>query len=287
MLAIQLLTLVAVPCYSFIDTGSLTTSAVCVTAFIQHVRGELSDYHRTTAHQTAIIMLPAIGSMIVKCMRIRKWPPILTICASMVCTCLNVGLLSLVFSILHQHCLFDGKVDTNPVGSFPNILFAGVVILFIIFFVLAVVQYVRIFERWRKYVFIVGIIGQIGGILSSIGFILFIELLVQEAQQYLIGGSEDKWGFGQILALSLLVIPTVERIKYAYEKAEEDHSLTNFQYWRRDSLNHLRNWYKRGMYSFLRLLIWKGYFVVGRDRGRIMKPLRCSLQIPGSSNEWK
>jgi hypothetical protein len=62
---------------------------------------------------------------------------------------------------------------------------------------------------------------------------------VQRAQPYLIGGSGDTWGFGQILALSLLVIPTVEKIKYAFKKAKEEPSFANLDIGRLKRWNHL------------------------------------------------
>ena len=196
-------------------------------------------------------MLPAIGSMIVKNMFIRKLPPILTICVTTICFVLNVGLLGLIISRFHHHCMFDMKVDTDPISSFPTLLSSGLIIYFLLIPILAIIQFWKRLEKWREYVVVIGLIGQIGAILMSIGLIFFIELLVQQAQPYLVGGSEDIWGFGQVLALSLLVIPTVERMKYAGEEAEEDGSLTNLEYWRIYTFEPFGERMRRCMFSFL------------------------------------
>ena len=73
---------------------------------------------------------------------------------------------------------------------------------------------------------------QIAAILATVGFISFIELEVQSAQPFLVGGSEDTWGFGQILAMLVLILPTVERLEYGFDPSEEDESKSKLRYWR-------------------------------------------------------
>jgi hypothetical protein len=62
--------------------------------------------------------------------------------------------------------------------------------------------------------FVISVLMQIAAILATVGFISFIELGVQRAQPFLVGGSEDTWGFGQILAMLVLILPTVERLEW-------------------------------------------------------------------------
>jgi len=73
---------------------------------------------------------------------------------------------------------------------------------------------------------------QIAAIMATIGIISFIELGVQSAQPFLVGGSEDTWGFGQILAISVLILPTVERLEYGFSRSKEDESKSKLRYWR-------------------------------------------------------
>ena len=199
---------------------------------VQYARGALSDYHRTTAHHTVIIMLPAIFSMVVKCLRLRTVPPRITIAVSVLCVCLNVGLLGIQIANLGQSCLFGGKIETDPINSFPTILIASAIVYFLFLPVFAAVQLIERFEKGRKYMFVVSVLMQIAAILVTVGFISFIELGVQSAQPFLVGGSEDTWGFGQILAMSVLILPTVERLEYGFSRSEEDESKSKLRYWR-------------------------------------------------------
>jgi len=80
--------------------------------------------------------------------------------------------------------------------------------------------------------FVVSVLMQIAAIMVTVGFISFIELGVQSAQPFLVGGSEDTWGFGQILAMSVLILPTVERLEYGFSRSEEDGSKSKLRYWR-------------------------------------------------------
>ena len=82
-------------------------------------------------------------------------------------------------------------------------------------------------------------LAQIAAIIMTVGFISFIELGVRSAQQFLEGGSEDTWGFGQILAIAVLILPTVERLKYGFSRSTEDESKTKLRYWRDTQLDRI------------------------------------------------
>jgi len=201
----------------------------------QFVRGELSDYHRTTAHHIAVVMLPAIFSMIVKCLYLQTSPLRITIGASIVCICLNIGLLGIQIARLNQSCFFGGIVASDPIAFFPTILTAGIVSYFLFLPVCATVQLVKRFAEWRtkwpKTMFTISILAQIAAILSTVGFISFIELDVRSAQPFLVGGSENTWGFGQILAITVLILPTVELLEDGFSQSEEHASKRKLRYW--------------------------------------------------------
>ena len=207
---------------------------------IQFVRGALSDYHLSTAHHTAIIMLPAIFSMIVKCLSLQTFPPRITIGLSILCICLNVGLMGIQISTLNQSCFFGGSIDSDPFNLFPTILVAGIIVYFLFLPVFAAVQFVQRFAKWRRYMFIISILAQIAAIIATVGFISLIELGVRRVQPFLVGGSEDTWGFGQILAISVLILPTVERLEYGFSRSKEDPSKSKLRYWRDVQLERIR-----------------------------------------------
>jgi uncharacterized membrane protein len=133
---------------------------------------------------------------------------------------------------LSQSCLFGGKIEADPINSFPTILIASAIVYFLFLPVFAAVQLIERFKNGRKYMFVISLLMQIAAIMATVGFISFIELGVQSAQPFLVGGSEDTWGFGQILAMLVLILPTVERLEYGFSWSEEDKSKRNLRYWR-------------------------------------------------------
>ena len=207
-------------------------SALCMTALIQNARHNLSDYHRIVAHHSAFIMIPAICSMVVKCIHIRKCPQNLTIASSILCICFNFALAGTVISHLSDYCIFNGVVASDPISSFPTILIGGAVAYFVTLPLFALVQYFPRFKNLRKYLPVVCVFCQVAAIFGSVGFIIFIELLVREVQPYLQGGSENTWGFGQVLSLVLLVLPTVDIIQQCLEKSKDNPPYTKLENWK-------------------------------------------------------
>jgi hypothetical protein len=201
----------------------------------------------------AIIVLPAIFSMVVKCLSLRMFPPRITIGLSILCICLNFGLMGIQISTLNQSCLFGGSIDSDPFNSFPTILVAGIIVYFLFLPVFATVQFVQRFAKWRRNMFIISILTQIAAIIVTVGFISLIELGVRRAQPFLVGGSEDTWGFGQILVISVLILPTVERLEYGFSRSKEDPSKSKLGYWRDVQLERIR----KGSCPDVRILMTK------------------------------
>ena len=133
--------------------------------------------------------------------------------------------------MLNKSCFFGGIVDSDPIDLFPTILTAGIAIYFLFLPVCESVQLVERFADWRRYIFIISIVAQIAAIMSTAGFISFIELGVRSAQPFLVGGSENTWGFGQILAIAVLILPTVERLEYGFSRSKDDESKSKLKYW--------------------------------------------------------
>jgi hypothetical protein len=238
-LFIQLLLFVTEPFFLSINTACLTVSALCVTAYIQYARDQISDYHLATAHNTAIIMVPAILSLVAKVFWVReqtpvaerkdKMPPITTMVVATVCFALNMGLLGIEASKDMQKCSFDGiyKFDW---AHLPHEILAAIGIYFLglaIYFphVCGIYPLPPIFVR------LIGIICQLASVVGTCGLIDFIETGVQNAQPYLQGGNEDNWGFGQILAFLLLVLPAMDQLNYMFSRSKIDPSKTKCKMW--------------------------------------------------------
>jgi len=170
--------------------------------------------------------------MAVKCLCLRTLPPRITIGVSILCICLNLGLMGIQFAKLGQSCFFGGIIDSDPIDSLPMTLIASLIVYFLFLPVFAAVQLVARLAKWRRYMFVISVLMQIAAIISTVGLISFIELGVQSVQSFLVGGSEDTWGFGQILAISVLILPTVERLEYGFSRSKEDESKSKLRYWR-------------------------------------------------------
>ena len=237
VLFIQLLLFATEPFFLSINTASLTVSALCVTAYIQYARDQISDYHLATAHNTAIIMVPAILSLVAKVFWVRerspvaerRWPPVTTIIVATICFALNMGLLGIEGSKDMEKCSFDGVYKFDW-AHLPREILAAIGIYFLGLLIYAP-HVLGIYPLPAMFVRVIGIICQSASVVGTCGLIDFIETGVQNAQPYLVGGNEDNWGFGQILAFLLLVLPAMDQLNYMFSPSKQDRTKSNCRVW--------------------------------------------------------
>ena len=166
-----------------------------------------------------------------------------------ICVSLIMGLIVLTEKNAHRRCSFDGYRVMGPT-DLPIVVWigAGVYATSLILFICLFVSLGRYrFESY--YPFLVGP-GHIGAIAAEIGLIYYVEINVRFAQHFLVGGSEDDWGFGQIFAIASLVIPVVEMTEHVLSPSMDDPKRSRLVHWLRIHIYHSGKKLWNGRYPF-------------------------------------
>lgn len=147
--------------------------------------------------------------------------------STVVLSCICIGLIfGLMFSVLalKDRCSFNGTYLMGP-SSLPIIVWLGLgicVVGWLSFLALSLLPSYRS-QPWSLHAQeILVVMCQISVLMATGGLIYYAEYNVQFAQQYLVDGSEDSWGFGQILSLVSLIVPVMEVLQDGISHARGD-----------------------------------------------------------------
>jgi hypothetical protein len=237
------------PFYGLLNTGTLTVIAVGVTVIIQDARGLISSYHLSLAHHITLVMLPPILSMAAKAVRPLKAPPLpspppplphsllplpwSTICTASLGFCIIFAMMGMA-GLNPNRCSFDGHYMMGPQTLNP-VVWIALVAFCLSWPTLLVLSLNKRFRQSRtKWTPVILTICHLSAVAASVGLIYFIEWNVEFAKAYLQGGSENAWGFGQILAVVTLMIPLLELTQHTFSRSEWDlreRKRRRFKYW--------------------------------------------------------
>jgi hypothetical protein len=223
---------------------------MCLTALIQRARGEVSSYHLSLAHHITLTMLPAILGVAAQLLllkqrnddnrnRIRRPEeptaheyntPWNTIFLCSVCFSLIFGVMGSILSLGDSRCSFDGNHLMGP-SDLPLIVWLGLGIYFLGWLTLMFLSLRKFRNKTRRIREIVEPVCQLAVLAGTAGLIYYVEYNVRFAQGFLQGGSEDSWGFGQILAMISLIVPIMEMVKYGVSELRGDWRKSRFKVW--------------------------------------------------------
>lgn len=223
-----MLLLLEKPFYTFINTACLTVSAMGLTALIQKARNEISSYHLALAHHITLTMLPVIMGVAAQLPWIRqrqstidsngdgdgerKRMPWSTMLLCIVAFLFIFGVMGSVLA-LRNRCSFDGHYQMGP-DSLPLIVWLGLGI-----YILGWVTSLSL-KRDRFHLCSIdlkdwlAVVCQLAVLAATGGLIYFVEKNVLFAQGFLVGGTENNWAFGQILAMISVIVPVMEMLQH-------------------------------------------------------------------------
>lgn len=179
----------------------------------------MSSYHLELSHHLSLLVVLPLFSFFAKFFvdlyrligyRCTSFP-IFTLIAASLSLGMVATLMALAGKDLQDRCTFDGGSGIGPWELGP-VFFAGCGI-FIIGAILLVIcqcsaprQDSRLRARFHQIAPYVTM--QVGSFVAVIGFIIFIEQKnIAYAAPYLVGGSENQVGFGQVFAWMALLLP--------------------------------------------------------------------------------
>ena len=154
------------------------------------------------------------------------WNTIFLCC---ICFGLIFSLLGCTMAVEHNRCSFDGKYLMGP-SELPLIVWVGLGIYIVGWLMFMVLSRRRYREQSLRFRRILAIVCQVAVLAATAGLIFFVEFNVQFAQGFLVGGSEDSWGFGQILAMIMLIVPVMEMVQHGFSHSEGNDGKTRSRF---------------------------------------------------------
>jgi len=153
-----------------------------------------------------------------------------TIFLCSICFILIFSLMGCTIALENNRCAFDGKHLMRP-SDLPVIVWLGLGIYILGWLTFMILSLRRFREQSLQFRRILAIVCQLAVLSGTAGLIYYVEYNVLFAQGFLVGGNEDGWGFGQILAMIMLIVPVMEMVQHGISYSEGEDRRSRFKEW--------------------------------------------------------